>query len=191
MPIFSGGGSMVGTSQIVDGAVVDSKVGANANIDPAKLGAGPWDVLANVVLGGAAAEITSGTILAREQLKVLLYVPSFTTVSDVFVRYNNDTAANYNYNTESDVNGLVTAVGQTSTRFQSNGALGAAFLSVEILNITTLPKMHTGYGNQDRSMIKSAGSWSNIIAQITEIDIFSTNNLPTGTRMIVLGRKLT
>lgn len=160
----------------------------------APAGGGEWTQLANVVLGSAANSISSGTITAKQYIKVVLISPGTNSTAWLGMRFNGDTGNNYNYRqTVSSGSSIIT----TSTSNSANISFGREvddkrWAAFDISNIQDQVKLFTGqYIQGDLVSELSNGYWNNTANQITSISVYCTESetFDAGTRMIVYGSK--
>lgn len=154
-----------------------------------------WEVLAAVDLsGGAADEISSGTITARKILKVICYLQIASAV-DVTIEFNDDSGATqYAYRRRNNDGAEVTTANNAFINLI--GTISApAFFTLDITNIAALEKIVLGNAGMSAAIPDTAdgvGKWKNVADQITKIDIINTtaggNEYLTNSYLVVLGR---
>lgn len=166
-----------------------------------------WDYLGGTApLGANATTLGLVTIAARDILMIVAWLPNNgANSSNVLMRFNNDSAGNYAWRQARMSGGTGTwaeTTGTSATSMQiGQEALNAACsidLEMIIGNKATLMKpVQISVGNNDSGSAATApaislGSalWSNVAAQITQIEIFSSvaNGLGIGACFAVFGR---
>lgn len=187
MPVFTGGGSNVGSAEINDGAIVNADINANAAIGMSKLAAPPLETLADVTLGGVATSIDSGTFTAKTFLEVHVIIPSIASTSTVSARFNGDAGTNYEWGVFDNGGAAVNSSAQTQIPLLAGSTLAYSYFRMTIQNITALRKTYTGNGSFGNGNSILSGNWNNTASQVTQINIFATANFPAGTRLIVKG----
>ena len=155
-----------------------------------------WEQLADVTLGSAAASISSGSISARTNLRVIFIgIPTSTIAHKI--QFNNDTANNYSCNQKSNDTAQSLIASTSSIQWNINSTAVASYTEFNILNISTIEKLVSLYGLDTGSSgaaassnrILGGGKWVNTSAQITRIDFLTTvGTYASGTRMIVEGK---
>lgn len=145
--------------------------------------------LGKIVLASAAASI-SLTIPVKQYLKIIIQWGAKSGVSDDYLRFNSDSAANYT---------TTTGISQTQIdlRNGANSALGG-FSIIEVFNLSSLVKpifLHTvnritAAGTAISSYALFA-SWVNTAAFITTIGLISSNaqTYPANSSILILGSK--
>ena len=147
-----------------------------------------WEELASVDLsGGAADEVSSGTISAKKYLWVQFFGEASGSIQEIF-RFNNDTGSNYARRMSSDggADGTDTSVSSCST-----GSADSTnhFYNLFIINNSSNEKLIIGH--QIRAGSAGAGNapnrreyvwkWANTSSQITEIDVGNNSTGDFGT----------
>lgn len=177
------------TTAGVIGALTDERV---------SLGRGAWDLLGEVELAASAASVSFVNIASGYRtLRLSAYVARDSTSSntEVLLRLNNDSGANYAYQTlvssSTSVIGAA-ATGQTSIAL---GALGANDHGlIECTIAKPLASMPARVNGQSRTALaaalritETAGAWVNTTDAITRVDLLDTNQWIAGTRVVLEG----
>ena len=147
-----------------------------------------WEELASVDLsGGAADEVSSGTITAKKYLWVQFFGEASGSIQETF-RFNNDTGSNYARRMSS--NGGADST-DTSVSACSSGSADSTnhFYNLFIINNSSNEKLIIGH--QIRAGSAGAGNapdrreyvykWANTSSQITEIDVGNNSTGDFGT----------
>lgn len=151
-------------------------------------GGGAWTELASVDLsGGAASSLSSGTITAKNKLRVFVYWGTVSSGIQYF-RFNADSGSNYSG--ASILDGTYEGTYST-TGFRTNqtGGTTGGFIVIDINNTASIAKHITGTSTlSNDSLVQVGGKWNNTANQITEVIFHAgAGNLPTTTTMLVLG----
>jgi hypothetical protein len=157
-----------------------------------------WEELARVTLTVAGDVITASSIPAKKYLRfIAMLLPTAGTIS-ASLKYNNDTAANYNHRYSENAAVDASAVSQT-THYLDPGSAAAApiFAQAEVINILAQEKLTfasaasagtAGAANATnrRTYVEK---WANTSAQINRIDITNggTGDFAIGSELIILG----
>ena len=151
-----------------------------------------WEELSSTTSGGGVTEISSGTITAKKYLWIQGMV--LGNVGNVSCRFNNDASSNYARRFSIDGGGDITQIGSSSGSL-SSGTTSNTFFNMFIVNVSANEKLvyfHTveqntaGAANapgREEGIFK----WVNTSSQITEIDIFTQNNMSSGSILKVWG----
>lgn len=151
---------------------------------------GGMSLLADVNLsGGAASSLSSGTIAAKKNLELHIYVPS-TLSSNISLNFNSDTGSNYSYMRSRDAATPTGNTAQTSIILDTNVNTGARVSHVKITNISNIIKFVSSktFESPTGSVVTSDGwgAWNNTSDSITSIQLLGTT-MGTATRMLVYG----
>lgn len=165
---------------------------ADANITPPKISSGGflWEVLYDSgEIGSPADSISSGTITARKNIRVIANLLQSGNITSNF-RFNNDSGTNYAFNRDSGDSVSQTSIGTGNSSLDQ-------FNVMDIYNRSASPKpciLFTMFGSANAATAptkdKTNGKWHNTSAQITRIDAINggSGDFAAGSRMIVLGR---
>ena len=139
-----------------------------------------WEELASVELGGANANLSSGTITAKKYLWIQAFIKKTSASTEVTVQYNNDTGSNYARRKSNNGGADGTDVSQGKIDLEG-GASSNTFFNMFVINNSANEKL--GICNMIRVGTTGAGTapnrtenvnkWANTSAQITEIDLNS------------------
>lgn len=152
--------------------------------------------LARTELNSSDSSISVTPITAKKQLFVIAKLLASGVGSVIpTIRFNNDSGANYAYRYSTSGGAEIT--GTSATSIAAGGGVnstGIIYLVIHILNESAKRKLVWIQYVDDlaggaasvpvRTVI--AGKWDNTSAQITRIDVLSTN-LDTGSRVVVFG----
>lgn len=192
MPIAQSGGSLVTSANIVNDTIINEDVAANAGIAASKLGGGVLKKLSDDTLGGAATTFTTSAFSGVAFLKILIYLPS-SPAEALRLQFNADTGNNYSHQGEENGTADGGSGSTGSMVLEVTGVTGAKFATVEVINISTLPKhVRWTFGAFGRTG-SGWGLWNNTSNAIVgaTLRLHDGGNLPTGTRIIVYGADLT
>ena len=154
-----------------------------------------WEELANVELGSAGDNITTGTITAKKYLWIQAYlIPTGTINSNM--TFNNDTGNNYSH--RYSINGASDGTGINLDRVDVAGSeTTPVFVNFFLVNNSANEKLYiqhnitqnTAGAGTAPNRIEVVGKWVNTSAQITEIDIDNsqTGSFDTGSIIKVWG----
>jgi hypothetical protein len=156
-----------------------------------------WEELASVELGSAGDEISSGTITAKKYLWVQCYTKSSGTQRH-FMRFNNDTAANYARRWSENGAGDGTGGSATAANIYGlNESATGSFSNTFIINNSANEKLLISHGASGSSAGagtapnrgETVNKWTNTSSQITEIDIINpeSGDFDTGSIIKVWG----
>lgn len=196
------------TANITDLAVTNAKIAddtiTGAKINFAGTGADSgvwWEEVARTTLSGASDTITVSSIPARKYYYVYASAIATGGTLDSNIRFNNDSAANYNmYETSNTGAGATT--GAVTSIPEESGATDSGGLSIwkmEVFNIavgTEKSFMHQGVSHDAAgaatvpTTIGNYGKWANTSALINRIDwlnLTGTGDFAIGSEVIVLG----
>ncbi len=139
-----------------------------------------WEELASVELGGANANLSSGTITAKKYLWIQAFIKKTSASTEITVQYNNDTGSNYGRRKSNDGGADGTDVSQGKIDLEG-GTASNTFFNMFVINNSANEKL--GICNMIRVGTTGAGTapnrtenvnkWANTSAQITEIDLNS------------------
>ena len=187
MPVFTGAGSIVTSSNIVDGTIVNADISANANIAISKLNNAPFKILADVTLGTAGLTLDTGTFDAKNLLRVSIHIPGVAGATGILMRFNNDTGSNYNYQNGPNLVVSGPAVAQTSLSLSSSSSAADRTHFFDLFNRDGFEKGMVRYGKISSDMTHGVGIYTVTSGQITRIQIITTANMNVGSRIIVMG----
>lgn len=185
MVFLQSGGSVVGSAQITDGAIVNADVNAAAAIEATKLSGLPYQVIGDVTLGSTGNTLQLTGLSARTFLRCIVFVPS-TASSQMSLTFNGDGGANYNRNYAVDDGSTTRAVAQGSILMETAVRTTARFWVIDIINVATTRKMVIAQGTWDDRPQFVTGDWTNTTDQISQIT-FSATTFAVGSRLIVMG----
>jgi len=150
-----------------------------------------WEELASVDLsGGAADEISSGTITAKKYLWVQCYTESSGTQRQ-FMRFNNDTGTNYARRWSENGGTDGTSTSQTAANIMGlNDSGTGTFSNTFIINNSSNEKLIISHGVSGTTAgaanapqrTETVNKWANTSNQITEIDIINPESGDFGTK---------
>lgn len=164
--------------------------------DPADTtGGSVWEELADVTLGSAGDNISSGTITAKKYLWCQVHTIS-SGENTVKMQLNNDTGANYAYRISAS-GGADSTQSSIDEIYIGQNSGDNTFTNFFVVNVSAQEKLVIGNSMEQNSAgatnapnrTESVGKWANTSAQITEIDINNTQtgDFASGTRMKVWG----
>lgn len=182
----------VNTQAIADASITAPKINFGGS------GSGVWwEEIGRSTLTTSSSTISIPTIAARKYLKLMItLIPTGGTI-DHGLRFNNDSAANYNF--RRSINGGSDLIGTGAYFYLDTGITAAAPIFVEavINNFSGIEKYGfglvsggsaNGVGNVSQK-VEYANKWASN-AQITRIDAFNTSgtgSFAAGSEVIVLG----
>ena len=197
--VINGG---IETVNIADNAVTTAKI-ADGNVTASKLdfgGSGSgiwWQEIGRKTLTVAGDTISVTGLPARKYLKIyFIALPS--GVIDPYIRFNNDSASNYNFRYIVNYSSASGAVSQTAITLDPASTANDVFGEVSINDISAQEKLVTanivgrggaGAGTQATS-IQVTGKWSNTVASISQVDIINNGgagDFAIGSEVVVLG----
>lgn len=156
-----------------------------------------WQELGRTTLGSAGDTITSPTFTAKKYLQVLAAAQATGGTINLRLRFNGDTAGNYN--TRASENGAAdgTATGATNTATGPSTAATSGFMVYEIINIATEEKLVFYRGARPGTAgaanlptrNEGLGKWANSTNAITSVTLFNdgTGDYAIGSEVVVLG----
>ncbi len=181
--------------------VIDSQHYALASVDYQNLGTdvGAYQVLYDSgAQVGTSTSISSGTITAKNFLRILAFaIPSGGTLN-IGIRFNNDSSTNYAE--RSEVNGGVDSLVASLNQINTKTAIDAnpQFTYLEGYNTSADEKlfvassvMRGSAGANAPERKQGVYKWVNTSAQITRVDMVDTGgtgDIGAGSRLLVLGR---
>jgi len=157
-----------------------------------------WEELASVDLsGGAATNLSSGTISAKKYLWVQYYAQFVSGTDDIRFTFNNDTGTNYADRRSINGAGDGTKINQTNWEDEGGVVSGrGVFVNMFIINNASNEKLGIVHSIRDIGGAAATApqrrewvaKWANTSDQITEIDLTSSSaNFDTVTSMNVWG----
>jgi len=166
--------------------------------------ASSWERLYSSTLGSTGTTIDTGVggIAARKYLRIIIdVVPTSSTGSGIYLRFNGDTSTNYPIRRSTNGGSDSTIVGSSYTYWYDGlgGNTMNRYAVLDIINIADKEKLiihhqtrsATGAGNvPDRH--EAVGKWVNTSAQITDVELHSasfsgSDTYDAGTTMTILG----
>lgn len=187
MAFLQSGGSVVGSAQITDGAIVNADINANAAIALSKIANPPYAVLADVTLGTLGVTLDTGTFTAKTNLRIIVASAGHAVAATLALTLNNDTGANYAYSISENGAASATSGAASSIALRNSALIEAGLVVLDLINITTIKKRLTGSGVNDIYAHTIGGSWNNTASQVTRVTVTASNNFAVGSRIIVLG----
>ena len=151
-----------------------------------------WEELASVELGSVGTEISSGTITAKKYLWIQCML--LGNIGNASIRCNNDTNNNYGRRWSDNGGSDITQANMSSGNLESSTSTNT-FVNIFMINNSANEKLGifnsveqntAGSGNAPKRN-QGVFKWSNSSAQITEIDIFTHNNMSSGSLLKVWG----
>lgn len=185
MAFLQSGGSVVGSAQINDGAIVNADVNAAAAIAATKLSGLPYQVIGDITLGSTGNTLELTSLPARTFLRCIMFAPS-TASSQVSLNFNGDVAANYDRSYSIDGGGTTPATAQSTILMETAAQTATRLWTVDIINVATSPKLVRGFGQYSHRFYESGGAWNNSSVQIDRIT-FNATTFAIGSRLIVMG----
>ncbi|GAB1444179.1 hypothetical protein MASR2M39_30250 [Ignavibacteriales bacterium] len=161
-------------------------------------GGGDWTELANVTLASAATSLASGTITAKQALRIIINVVALSSGDQICLRFNGDTGENYAYKYSVNWNATPTSAnGADRLVMTHNTGSTNIELVVDITNRQATRKAVLGSGNHCDNTTTAGdrtdfvGQWNDTAAQITSVTLLTKDgyNLDIGTRMQVYDSK--
>jgi len=154
-----------------------------------------WEELASVDLsGGAADNLSSGTITAKKYLWIQYYVQASGSAGANF-QFNNDTGSNYAHRRQD--NGTSDATATSQTDIEMRVSYGDSFGNMFIINNASNEKLVIAHEIDNPTAgaatapqrTERVAKWTNTSNQITEIDLNNDGggDFDTGTIMKVWG----
>jgi hypothetical protein len=137
-----------------------------------------WEELSSVDLsGGAASNLSSGTITAKKYLWIQYYVEATSGAPDLQVTFNNDTGSNYAR--RRSINNGADSTSTSQTSLDQDGSLVRVFVNAFIINNSSNEKLgifhsvreDSGGAGTAPNRRETAIKWANTSSQITEIDL--------------------
>lgn len=161
-------------------------------------GGGFWQELGRTTLGVAGDDVDVIGFPARRYLHILVHLIAVGGVIDVNVTFNNDDGANYAQTFSNNYAAGASLVNQTVIFFDAAGAnAGETWIHMFIINNATDEKLNSsestnsnaggpGSAPNNRSM---ESKWTNVIAQITRIDVHNlgAGSYDVASEVVVLG----
>lgn len=171
----------ISTAMLADNAVTAAKLGTDL---------WGWEKLYDSgELGSPADSISSGTIAARKNLRVIMFLmPSGNITSNL--RFNNDSGSNYAFNRVTGDSVSQTSVGTGNSNLDQ-------YSVIDIYNRSATEKLinwYTTFGSASAAAApiwdRVTGKWHNTSAQITRVDAINggSGDFAAGSRLIVLGK---
>ena len=176
----------------------DSKriVGTNTQRIGADAISGGWKEVGRTTLGSASSTITVSSLPDKRYYKVLTSITGQASNSDIGMRLNGDTGANYarrfSVNGASDTaQSSIAEIGLTTTETNPN------FQSLYLANLSSKEKL--GFLHNVRQNTPGAGDapnraeqafkWANTSSAINRVDVYnsSTGDFNSGSEVVVLG----
>ena len=156
---------------------------------------GGWQILSDTSVASVSSSLDSDTFTPKTLLKVLLFVTGVSSTSaDIEIRFNDDTAINYQYfNVEFDNSStsFSRSSSETSTSIiVSNICYADSYGTFDIINMSNHHKCLSGQVGMGRNNIfEVTGTWKNTSEQISKVTIRNNSvyTYSSGTRLIVLG----
>jgi hypothetical protein len=182
-------------TQWITGGMLANGTIKNTQVDFTTSGKIWWEELGRTTLGSAGDTISVTGIPVRKYLRVQINIIN-TGATEVYLRFNNDTANNYalSYQFSSGSPGNLT--NQNKIGGHALSASGVSSGTIDIVNATVRPK--TGRLSL-MGTLGSAGTaprwdefffmWNNIVSDINRIDIINTaaGDFAAGAEIVVLG----
>lgn len=153
-----------------------------------------WEELGRTTLGSDGDTVTVSGLASRKYLQI--HFGNITSGStNVLLRFNADSGANYAYRSSTDGGADTTAVSQSEGQLSASGSTNS-YGVVDVLNVSSIEKYAIGNFMRSTSSAASAPSrleghikWANTSSVISSVTIFnnSTGNFATGSQAVVLG----
>jgi hypothetical protein len=171
-----------------------------ANIDwAAATGKVWWQELGRGTLASAAPSLSSSTFTARKYLRVLVIARTAGSILTPWIRFNNDSGANYALRYGANFAAGAALGSQNGFSMNANSISSDAYCLIDIINETAKEKIvflsasdqgaAAGAANGPNN-IQSSAKWANTANQITSVQLFESgaaNNFAAGSEIIVLG----
>jgi hypothetical protein len=180
---------VVTTAKIDDGAVTPAKLSSEAKW---------WEEIGRTTLASAADTITVSSFSARKYLQIKVNVFGTGGTIDAYVRFNNDSGANYSRrmldtsagtsNGTSETGCLLTGAA-TFPNFRYEGDVANVSAQEKIVNGLRTETTAAGAASAPIGVI-SIHKWANTSAQITRVDVVNlagTGSFAAGSEVIILG----
>lgn len=173
---------------LYNGGVLD------ASITPAKLTSNArWYEGLGVTTLGSAADAISVSVSGKKFMRCFYELINSGSISN-FIRFNGDTATNYNYRYNANDAAATTASGSAAIETTSAGSVRIVGY-FDVLNVASREKtvighqmnMASGAGVPNRQQY--VGKWSNTSDAVSSISINngSTGDFATGSQLVVIG----
>lgn len=171
---------------------------ANNSVTFSKLVSKTWEELGRGTLASPASSISLTGLTARKYLKIIYFaIGSGGTVTNVQIRFNNDSANNYARRTSTDGAADATAINSSiflNTTGMINGSPNFGVLDVinisnqEKIGIARIATVNGAGAGTAPNRNETSTKWINTSAQITRVDLIaSANSFATNSTLIVLG----
>ena len=158
--------------------------------------ASSWERLADITLGTAGDKLDSGTITAKEHLRVEIHtIPTGGTIKED-VTFNNDSGSNYARRRSNDNAAESTNVSRTELEVYGDNTTDR-YLILDIINIANKEKLLIGEYHVNTVGVGNApnrsnwvGKWANTSDQITRIEIDNgegSGDYAVGSQMTIWG----
>lgn len=188
-------------SGISSGAITAAKIAANV-IDQSKIdwAAGNiwWQELGRTNLGAQGDTITISSITARKYLMIICSLYATGGTVNAFVRFNNDSGANYSRRSSDNGGADSTTVSQTGIASDAGTIAVGTLILMHVYNvaaqekIATIAAMNQGTAGAANAPNRTerAGKWANTSSAITRVDVVNTagtGDYAAGSEVVVLG----
>lgn len=155
-----------------------------------------WQEIGRTTLGSAGDTITVSSLPVRKYLRIIFSRIDTGGAVNGFIRFNNDSGANYSSRFSDAGAADTTTVSQTSARVH-NSVASPGHSVVDVVNVAAHEKVFSffasdrgtaGAGNAP-GRIEGSGKWANTADAITRVDVINTaaGDFATGSEVIVLG----
>jgi len=180
-----------------DLAIAHGGTGAS-NATDARANLEVWDQIAETTLGSAATSISLTGIPTRQDIRIVVYIPSSSAGITPAIRFNNDSGANYRYNISSNGGAAGQQAAKNEFDIQTGSyTSGGTYVTLEVLNVAANRKLVHGIVSQTTGVAGSeivltiSGSWENTTAQIDRVDIISQTvaTFAIGTRLTINAKR--
>lgn len=163
---FAGGLNLTGGCLAISGSCV---------------GSGNWELLGQVESAVSTSSVGIAGLPARQFLKVVMHSGGTNSTASYYMRFNNDSAANYGY-LRAENGGSGSGVGNTNQiELTANSTTTPVLSNMFITNISDERKIveydsiMEGSGVEMITYIDGGGLWNNTSAQISQITVETDN----------------
>ncbi len=190
----------IATAGKVDGAALTgfASIPSGAGVIPSANLPGGVSELATATSAGSSTSLASGTFTAKKYLRILINVVGFASASTLKITFNGDSSALYSYRESTDGGAASDTTANTAIEpFGTGGTYAGPFIvDLDVLcNISSVRK--SGFyrlapltnANSVPPANLGGGAWTynSTAAAITSVTLTGSQNLSSGTSIIVLG----